>query len=284
MATFLPASPHTHAREHPPGVPWLSGGCSTINDTPQLVGEQLAESMNLRLGARVLDVAAGSGNTTLSFARRWHRVVSTDRAPASLGFAAARARAEGLDVEFLIAGPDRLPFADGGFDAVVSTFGVMHTPDQRATAAELVRVCRPGGTIGLSTWAPDSFIGHLYRVISRGCAGPAEAEPSMLWGDRPWLTETFRGDVSELRITPGSFVLRYRDPAHFIESVRAVDGPVQRAFRGADGLGCRGLTSEIGELVARFNMVTDGTMAIRAEYLRVLLRRRSGADASGRGA
>lgn len=269
MAPFLPAAPHIDASGHPQDVSRSFAGCSAVNDTPQLVGEQLAESVNLRPGATVLDVSAGSGNTTLSFARRWHRVVSIDRTPAPLGCTAARARAEGLDVNILIAGPDHLPFAENGFDAVVSVFGVMHTPDHHATAAELIRVCRPGGTVGLTTWTTDSFLGHLSRVTGRCCARAAEADPSDHWGDPAWLTETFRRAVSELRITPASFVLRYRDPAHLAESLRGPDGPI-----------CRGPNDQISDLIARFNMATDGSIAIRAGYLRVLLRKRDDASSA----
>ncbi len=161
---------------------WASGDYAVIGTTLQIVGEQLAEACDLRCDERVLDVAAGNGNATLAAARRGCHVTSTDYVAALLERGAERARAERLEVEFQVADAEALPFADASFDAVLSTFGVMFTPDQARAAAELARVCRPGGRIGLASWTPDGFIGRLFKVLGRHLPPPPGVQPPSLWG------------------------------------------------------------------------------------------------------
>ena len=145
---------------------WSAGDYAAIGTTLQIVGEQLCETLDLRAGSRVLDVAAGNGNATLAAARRFCAVTSTDYVPALLERGAARAQAEGLDVAFMQADAEALPYADAEFDVVLSTFGVMFTPDQARAASELLRVCRPGGTIGLANWTPEGFIGQVFALLA----------------------------------------------------------------------------------------------------------------------
>ena len=152
---------------------WSSGDYATVGTTLQIVGETLCEALDLRAGQKVLDVAAGNGNVTLAAARRWCEVVSTDYVPALLERGRERAAAERLAIEFREADAEALPFADASFDAVVSTFGVMFTADQDKAAAELVRVCKPGGKIGLANWTPDGFIGQLFKTIGKYMPPPA---------------------------------------------------------------------------------------------------------------
>ena len=148
---------------------WSSGDYAVVGTTLQIVGEQLAEAMDLRPGQKVLDVAAGNGNVTLAAARRWCDVTSTDYVDALLARGRERAEAERLTVQFQNADAENLPFPDGAFDAVVSTFGVMFTADQDRAAAELLRVCKSGGRIGLANWTPDGFIGQDSRPSASTC-------------------------------------------------------------------------------------------------------------------
>ena len=163
----------------------------SLGTTLQIVGEKLCEALDLRAGQKVLDVAAGNGNVTLAAARRWCDVVSTDYVPSLLERGRARASAEGLAIEFKEADAEALPFADASFDAVVSTFGVMFTPNQDKAAAELLRVCKPGGQIGLANWTPDGFIGQLFKTLGKYLPPPAGAKSPALWGTRARLTELF---------------------------------------------------------------------------------------------
>ena len=155
--------------------------------------KQLCEALDLRAGQKVLDVAAGNGNASLAAARRWCDVVSTDYVPSLLERGRMRATAEGLPVEFQEADAEALPFDDASFDVVVSTFGVMFTPNQDKAAAELMRVCKPGGLIGLANWTPEGFIGQLFKTLGRYLPPPAGAKSPALWGTRARLSEIVRG-------------------------------------------------------------------------------------------
>ncbi len=170
---------------------WSSGDYAIVGTTLQIVGEMLCEALDLRAGQKVLDVAAGNGNVTLAAARRWCEVVSTDYVPALLDRGRERANAERLAIEFREADAEALPFADASFDAVVSTFGVMFTADQDKAAAELVRVCKPGGKIGLANWTPDGFIGQVFKTIGKHMPPPAGVKSPALWGTGARITELF---------------------------------------------------------------------------------------------
>src|SRR5712672_1344617 len=146
---------------------WGSGNYAVVGTTLQIVGEGLCEAVDLRSGARVLDVAAGNGNATLAAARRFAEVTSTDYVPALLESGRSRAAAEGASVHFQEADAENLPFPDGTFDVVLSTFGVMFTPDQEKAASELARVCKPGGKIGLANWTTEGFNGQMFKIIGK---------------------------------------------------------------------------------------------------------------------
>jgi len=178
---------------------WSSGDYAVVGTTLQIVGEELCEALDLRAGEKVLDVAAGNGNVSLAAARRWCSVVSSDYVPALLERGRARAAADGLTMEFKEADAEALPFADGAFDVVVSTFGVMFTPNQERAAAELLRVCRSGGRIGLANWTPEGFIGQLFKTLGKYLPPPAGVRSPALWGMRERLTEMFGQHPSRSR-------------------------------------------------------------------------------------
>src|SRR5215216_1081784 len=170
---------------------WSSGDYAVIGTTLAITGELLCEAIDLRAGERVLDVAAGNGNATLAAARRWADVTSTDYVAALLERGRAKAAAERLSVTFQEADAEQLPFADSSFDAVLSVFGVMFTPNQEQAAQELLRVCRPGGTIGLANWTPEGFIGQVFRTIGKYLPPPAGVKPPALWGTEQRLNQLF---------------------------------------------------------------------------------------------
>src|SRR5882724_4189946 len=189
---------------------WSSGDYAVVGTTLQIVGEQLCEALDLRPGAKVLDVAAGNGMVSLAAARRWCKVTSTDYVPALLERGRARASAEGLSIEFMEADAEDLPFDKGSFDIVLSTFGVMFTPNQDQAAAELLRVCRRGGKIGLANWTPEGFIGQVFKTVGRYLPPPAGAKSPALWGTRARLTEMFGSEASSIRAESRTFNFRYR--------------------------------------------------------------------------
>ncbi len=251
---------------------WTSGDYAVIGTTLQIVGERLAERLDLRPGARVLDVAAGNGNATLAFARRFHDVTSTDYVQDLLDKGSARAAAESLNVRFQIADAEALPFADDSFDATVSTFGVMFTPNQKTAASELMRVTQDGGKIGLANWTPAGFVGQLFKTLGGYVAPPAGVKSPALWGDEGWLSETF-ADAQSTRLVLKSFNFRYRTPSHFIDVFRSLYGPVHKAFLALDENGRAALEADMLALIDRFNTATDGSMRVPGEYAEVEIRK-----------
>lgn len=250
---------------------WASGDYARIGTTLQIVGETLAEAMDLRPGSSVLDVAAGNGNATLAFARRWCKVTSTDYIEALLEQCRKRAEADRLDVVYWTTDAEDLPFADGAFDAVVSTFGVMFAPDQAQAANELLRVCRRGGKVGLANWTPDGFIGQLFKTIGRHAPPPPNVKSPALWGSREWIEETFRPKARSMTIEARAFVFRYPTPQHFVDFFRTWYGPVHKAFLALDRTGQTALEDDLLSLVAQFNTATDGSMRVPSAYAETIV-------------
>lgn len=253
---------------------WASGDYAVVGTTLQIVGEQLCESLDVRAGQKVLDVAAGNGNASLAAARRWCDVVSTDYVPALLGRARERAAAERLKIEFQEADAEALPFPDGGFDAVVSTFGVMFTPDQDKAAAELARVCRSGGKIGLANWTPDGFIGQVFKTIGKHLPPPAGVKSPALWGTRARIEEMFGPHASSIQAEPRNFVFRYRSPEHWLQVFKTYYGPLLKAFGALEPAAQAALTSDLMVQIDRFNRSGDTAMVVPSEYLEIVVTRR----------
>jgi ubiquinone/menaquinone biosynthesis C-methylase UbiE len=248
---------------------WSSGDYAVVGTTLQIVGESLCEAVDLRAGQRVLDVAAGNGNATLAAARRFADVVSTDYVGALLDRGRQRAAAERLQIAFQEADAEKLPFADASFDAVLSTFGVMFTPDQQQAANELARVCRPGGKIGLANWTPDGFIGQLFKTIGKYVPPAPGVKSPALWGTKAHL-DTLFGTRANVAANSKHFVFRYRSPAHKLEIFRSYYGPVLKAFAAIDESAQQALTADITALIGKFNTASDGTVVIPSEYLEVV--------------
>jgi ubiquinone/menaquinone biosynthesis C-methylase UbiE len=253
---------------------WASGDYAVIGTTLQLVGELLAEACDLRCDERVLDVAAGNGNATLAAARRGAMVTSTDYVAALLDRGAERARAEGVQVSFQIADAEALPFEDASFDAVLSTFGVMFSPDQARAAAELARVCRPGGRIGLANWTPEGFIGQVFKTLGRHVPPPAGVQPPSRWGVEAHLRTLFGERAAAIAVTPRTFNFRYRSAAHFIDVFRTWYGPIHKAFATLPAEAGMALERDLTELLNRLNRAGPGTLVVPSEYLEVVITRR----------
>jgi len=252
---------------------WSSGDYAIVGTTLQIVGEQLCESMNLSAGSKVLDVAAGNGNATLAAARRFCDVTSTDYVAELLEKGRARAQADSLSVCFRHADAENLPFDDGEFTAVLSTFGVMFTPHQEQAAHELVRVCRSGGTIGLANWTPEGFIGQLFKVIGRHIPPAPGLKPPSRWGTKAGIEALFGNQASAISITPRNFNFRYLSVDHFIEVFSNYYGPIHKALT-ALGENAPQLESDIQALLATMNVATDGTLCVPSAYVDVVLTKR----------
>jgi ubiquinone/menaquinone biosynthesis C-methylase UbiE len=252
---------------------WSSGDYAVVGTTLQIVGEELCEALDLRSGQKVLDVAAGNGNASLAAARRWCDVVASDYVPALLERARERAAAERLAIEFREADAEALPFADESFDAVVSTFGVMFTPDQDRAAAELVRVCKRGGRIGLANWTPEGFIGQLFKTIGKHVPPAPGARSPALWGTRARIAELFEPHATSVKTAQRHFVFRYRSPAHWLEVFRTYYGPVHKTFGALEPAAQDALQRDLVALIEQFNRSGDGTMVVPSEYLEIVITR-----------
>jgi ubiquinone/menaquinone biosynthesis C-methylase UbiE len=255
-------------------VAWSSGNYAVVGSTLQIVGEELCEALDLRAGRKVLDVAAGNGMASLAAARRWCDVVSTDYVSSLLERGRARASADGLPVEFKEADAEALPFGDNSFDTVVSTFGVMFTPNQDQAAAELLRVCKSGGQIGLTNWTPDGFIGQVFKTLGKYLPPPAAAKSPLLWGTRARLTELFGSTATWIKTESRYFNFRYRSAEHFLDVFRNYYGPMLKAFAALDVPQQTKLEKDLYDLIARMNKADDGTMVVPSEYLEVIIAKR----------
>lgn len=253
---------------------WSSGDYAVIGTTLQIVGESLCEAIDLHSNARVLDVAAGNGNASLAAARRFADVVSTDYVGALLDRGRARAHAERLPINFQEADAENLPFTDARFDVVLSTFGVMFTPNQERAAKELVRVCKPGGKIGLANWTPDSFIGQVFKTFAKYIPPAPGAKSPALWGSRVHLDILFR-HVGSIQVTSRYFMLRYRSSDHWLEIFRTYYGPVLKTFAALDADNQESLDADLRALIDTFNVAKDGTVVVPSEYLEAVITKKS---------
>jgi ubiquinone/menaquinone biosynthesis C-methylase UbiE len=249
---------------------WASGDFAVVGTTLQIVGETLAEAVDVRAGERVLDVAAGNGNATLAAARRFAQVTSTDYVPALLDKGRERAHSEGLSVRFETADVENLPFADASFDVVLSTYGCMFAPDHVRTASEMMRVLRPGGRIGMANWTTAGFIGRLFKVIGAHVPPPAGLQSPALWGTKGHLAALFP-QASEIACTSRFFNFRYRSAKHFVQVFRDYYGPTHKAFAALDATRAAALEADIVTLLEELNVGGPASLVVPGEYLEIVI-------------
>ena len=269
--TGTASNPELEAIKSKQQITWSSGDFGIIGTTLQIVGESLCEAVDLRAGSRVLDVAAGNGNCSLAAARRWCDVTSTDYVPALLEDGRRRAAGERLPMTFQEADAEALPFENESFDVVLSSFGVMFVADHARAAAELIRVCRPGGKIGLANWTPRGFIGKLFGVVGKHVPPPPALTPPSRWGVEDYLDQLFRGSASDIHTTRCDFVFRTSSPEHWIDVFRTWYGPVHKAFAGLSAEKQLQLDDDLHTLIRDFNTSGDSTVVIPGEYLEVVI-------------
>jgi SAM-dependent methyltransferase len=245
---------------------WASGDFSVVGAMIVIVAEQLCDAADLHAGWNVLDVATGSGNAAIAAARLGCRAVGVDYVPALLERGRERAAAERLPVELLDGDAEALPFEDGSFDAVTSVFGTMFAPDHEKTADELVRVCRPGGTIALASWTPEGFIGELFRAVGAHVPPPAGVQSPLLWGTESHLRELFGGAIESLEVTERTFTFRFRSAEEFVDVFRATYGPTVKAFAALGSTAADALERDLIALARRSDRLGTDAIAIPATY------------------
>lgn len=258
---------------------WASGDYGAVAARIPIISERLADAADLRAGSQVLDVAGGDGNTALAAARCGAHVTSLDYVPALLARAAERARAERLLVDLVEGDAEDLPFADASFDAVISAVGVMFAPDQERAASELLRVCRPGGTVAVASWAPDGFIGEMFRTTARHVAPPAGLASPMRWGAEESVRALLGDGVAGLTATPRTYTFRFPSADAYVEFFRSNYGPTLKAFEALGDSARTALAADLAALARRHDRLgTDGgAVAIPSQYLEVVATRTSAA-------
>jgi ubiquinone/menaquinone biosynthesis C-methylase UbiE len=253
---------------------WSSGDYHMIGTQILIVSELLIESLDVHSTERVLDVATGSGNAALAAARRGCSVIGLDYVPELLDRGRRRAESEGVIAEFVEGDAEALPYADGSFDVVSSVFGAMFAPNQERTAAELARVTRSGGRIGLAAHTPEGFIGGLFKTIARHVPPPAGLRSPIQWGTEERLGELFGDAIEDITSVKRTYVFRERSPESWVSYWRRYYGPTLKAFDAVGEAGAAALESDLLALIAAFNRADDGTMAVPSEYLETVIVRR----------
>jgi SAM-dependent methyltransferase len=253
---------------------WSEGDFSVVAAMVVMAAEDLAESLEIIPGERVLDVACGSGNGAIAAARRaWGNATGADFVPALLERGRERAHAERLEIEFVEADAENLPFEDASFDVVMSIFGAMFAPDQPRAAAELLRVCRPGGRIGMANWVPDSFVGEMFRTTTKHAPLPPGLDPPVLWGTEERLRELFGDGVSSLSVSRRTLRQRFRSSDHWFEIFRTYFGPTKVAFERVGPEGEAALEADLRDLLERSNDAGDRALVLPTDYLEVVATR-----------
>jgi SAM-dependent methyltransferase len=249
---------------------WASGDYAAVGARLYLTSELLCEAVDLRAGQRVLDVACGSGNASLAAARRFCQVVGVDYVPALLERARRRAKAEGLEATFQEGDAEELPFPDASFDVVLSACGAMFAPDQERTAAELLRVCRPGGRIGMVNWVPDGYVGELFRTIGRYLPPPPGLRPPVLWGSEERLAELFGPEVA-ISAPRRTFLWRFPSAEHQAEFFATFYGPTNKALAALGADRAADLKADMVKVARSFDVSDDDTLVLRQDYLEAVI-------------
>lgn len=249
---------------------WSLGDYGRIGSLLSWIGESLVHDLDIHSGERVLDVAAGNGNAALPAARRFADVLATDYVAELLDQASARARAEGVVLRTEVADAQALPYPDATYDVVMSTIGAMFAPDQEAVAHELLRVCRPGGRIGMANWAPDSMVGDMFRAVGKRVPPPQGVQPAVAWGSEQRAGELLRPGCSDLRLEGRTYPWRFPSTQACLEYLRTWYGPTVAAFAAVGDEGRQGLEADLMAVFDGHNTTDDGTFAAEVTYLQVL--------------
>jgi ubiquinone/menaquinone biosynthesis C-methylase UbiE len=249
---------------------WSRGDFAYLAPVIQFVADQLVESVDVLPADRVLDVACGSGNAAIAAARCFAEVTGADFVPELLEHGRRRAAADLVEIEFVEADAQELPFEDGAFDVVLSVFGAMFAPDQERVARELLRVTRPGGKIGMANWMPDGAVGDVFRATARHAPPPPGLTPPFAWGTEERVRELFGESISELRVTPRVSTQRFRSADHYLTFFRSHFGPTIVAFERVGPDGEAALAADIQAAVERNNRAGERAAVMDAAYLEVV--------------
>lgn len=250
---------------------WSAGDFGVIARYTFRCGENFVGGLKLAPGMRVLDVACGTGNSAIPAARAGASVTGVDIAANLLEQARMRAAREGLKVEFQEGDAEQLAFSEGAFDAVITMFGAMFAPRPERVAAELLRVCRPGGIIAMANWTPASHPAKMFAATARHAPPPPGVPPPVLWGDEDTVRQRFGAGVTAIRCKRQSCLFDFPfPPAEVVQLFRQYFGPTQAAFSRLDPSGQAALAADLEQVFAEENQRQNGTTRVSGEYLEVI--------------
>ncbi|MDQ2629442.1 MAG: methyltransferase domain-containing protein [Actinomycetota bacterium] len=254
---------------------WSEGDFAMVAGLVYPVSESLVEALDIVPDERVLDVACGSGNGAIAAARRsWGGAVGVDFVPALLERARERAATERLEIEFVEGEAQALPFEDAGFDVTMSIFGAMFAPDHGKAAAELLRVTRPGGRIGLASWCPDGGLQDFFAAITKYTGGPPPGfTPPVLWGAEDHVRELLGDSVADLRAKRLKARQAFRSADHYLDFFRSYFGPIKSAYEKAGPENEGALTADLKAILEELSVGGDRALVVEPEYLQVVATR-----------
>lgn len=250
---------------------WMAGDFGEIAKSYAKGAEEFVQGLNLKPGMRVLDVACGTGNLALPAARLGAVVTGVDIASNLLEQARATAKREGLTAQFDEGDAENLPYEDASFDAVITMFGAMFAPRPELVAAELKRVCRPGGFIAMANWTPTGFIGQMFKIVASHVPPPPNMPSPILWGVEDVVRERLGQGVSSLQTSRQTIRFIYPfGPEQSVDYFRLYYGPAQKAFGALDETAQNALRRDMEQHWTKYNEATDGTTDVPSEYLKVI--------------
>ena len=249
-------------------------GFAPIENFTALGAPRLVRFAGIRPGSKVLDVGCGTGVVAITAARGGAKVTGLDLTPELVARAKENIALAMVEIDLHEGDAEALPFADGIFDVVVSTYGCMFTPDHSRTASEMLRVTRPGGRIGMANWTPQGFIGRLFKVIGAHVPPPAGLKSPALWGTEAHVAALFGGAAADVRCERKHFNFRYRSAAHWLQVFRDFYGPTHKAFAALDVAGQAALERDITALLLELNVAGEASLVVPGEYLEVVIAKR----------
>jgi ubiquinone/menaquinone biosynthesis C-methylase UbiE len=254
---------------------WISGDFEQIAKSYRSGAAEFVSRLEIKPGERILDVACGTGNLTIPAAQNGAKVTGVDIAPNLLEQGRGWAKAEGLAIQFDEGDAEELPYEDASFDTIVTMFGAMFAPRPDMTAAELARVCRPGGRIAMANWTPNGFIGQMFKTVGKHVP-PAPGVPSpVLWGDEATIRERLNGSVADIQLTRRLMTFNFPFSApEVVEAFRHYYGPTYKAFGALDEKGQTALRQELEQLWSTHNQSQNGVTRVESEYLEIVAVRR----------
>jgi SAM-dependent methyltransferase len=249
---------------------WMAGDFGQVAAYNTKLGEEFVKGTPIKSGEHILDVACGTGNVAIPAARAGAVVTGVDIAANLIEQARKRAAAEGLKIRFEEGDAEALPYGDREFDTVLTMFGAMFAPRPEKVAAELIRVCKPGGSIAMANWTPGGFVGKSFQVTAKFAPPPPGVPAPVLWGDEETVRQRFSSGIASLNMTRTRMAMEYPfGPKEVVGFFRQYFGPTQMAFARLDNSAKDALATELESLWAKHNTATDGSTRVEIEYLDV---------------